>query len=333
MLLTTTYSAGFSSSYHRGFLYNHLDLKKLPRRYSADRMPLNSSRSETTDAEISALDSSSSTHAPVGLKVEGLRVQFGQQQNPVLNDLNLNIEPGEIIALVGASGCGKSTLLRTIAGLQSYLSGKIQYWRNSVNQVGGNQVGGNQVNCAFVFQDATLLPWRTVVENVQLPFELRRGGKARLSSTEINQRVAGALRSVSLNEEHWNLFPRQLSGGMRMRTSIARALVTDPSLLLLDEPFAALDDILRTRLNQLLLELWVAQHRTILFVTHNIAEAVMLSHKIAVVASGKIHELIPNPLPWPRDASQRTSVPFAQLYSRISQALSDAAIDNEGKAN
>lgn len=291
-------------------------------------MPLNSSRSDSTNAESSASDSSLSTHAPVGLKVEGLRVQFGQQQNPVLDDLNLSVEPGEIIALVGASGCGKSTLLRTIAGLQSYHGGKIQYSRTSVNQV-----GGNQVVCAFVFQDATLLPWRTVVENVRLPFELRRGAKERLSSTEIDQRVAGALRSVSLNEEHWNLFPRQLSGGMRMRTSIARALVTDPSLLLLDEPFAALDDILRTRLNQLLLELWAAQHRTVLFVTHNIAEAVMLSHKIAVVASGKIDELIPNSLPWPRDASQRTSVPFAQLYSRVSQALSDAALDSEGKAN
>ena len=286
-------------------------------------MPLNSSRSDSTNAEISASDSSLSTHAPDGLKVEGLRVQFGQQPNPVLDDLNLSVEPGEIIALVGASGCGKSTLLRTIAGLQPYHGGKIQYSRSS----------GNQVDCAFVFQDATLLPWRTVVENVRLPFELRRGAKAKLSSAEIDQRVSGALRSVSLNEEHWNLFPRQLSGGMRMRTSIARALVTDPSLLLLDEPFAALDDILRTRLNQLLLELWAAQHRTILFVTHSIAEAVMLSHKIAVVASGKIDELIPNSLLWPRDASQRTSVPFAQLYSRVSQALSDAAIDNEGKAN
>lgn len=291
-------------------------------------MTLNNLRSDSTNTEISAADSSLSTHAPVGLKVEGLRVQFGQQQNPVLDELNLSVEPGEIIALVGASGCGKSTLLRTIAGLQSYHGGKIQYSRTSVNQG-----GGNRVDCAFVFQDATLLPWRTVVENVRLPFELRRGSKARLSSSEIDQRVAGALRSVSLNDEHWNLFPRQLSGGMRMRTSIARALVTDPGLLLLDEPFAALDDILRTRLNQLLLELWTAQHRTILFVTHNIAEAVMLSHKIAVVASGKIDELIPNPLPWPRDASQRTSVPFAQLYSRVSQALSDAAIDSEGKVN
>ncbi len=277
-------------------------------------------------------------HAPVGLKVDGLSVKFDQQQKPILDDLNLNVEPGEIIALVGASGCGKSTLLRTIAGLQPYHGGAIRYSRSSGNQLSGNKdaqddVAKDQVDCAFVFQDATLLPWRTVVENVRLPFELRRGTNPKLNAADIDQRVADALRSVSLNEEHWQLFPRQLSGGMRMRTSIARALVTDPSLLLLDEPFAALDDILRTRLNQLLLELWVAQHRTILFVTHNIAEAVMLSHKIAVVASGKIDELIPNSLPWPRDAAQRTTVPFAQLYSRVSQALSDATIDNEGKAD
>jgi ABC-type nitrate/sulfonate/bicarbonate transport system ATPase subunit len=247
----------------------------------------------------------------VGLEISGLRVQFDQLP-PILDQLYLHVEPGQIIALVGASGCGKSTLLRAIAGLQNYQAGSIDF-SNAPN-------GDRRVGCAFVFQDATLLPWRTVIENVRLPFEL---GHRRETPAEIDQRIVTALQSVSLNQENWHKFPRQLSGGMRMRTSIARALVTDPSLLLLDEPFAALDDLLRTKLNQLLLELWSAKRRTVLFVTHNIAEAVMLSHQIAVVAGGRIARLIPNGLSWPRNIQQRTSVEFAQQYAATSQALNE----------
>jgi NitT/TauT family transport system ATP-binding protein len=256
-------------------------------------------------------DSLSQAPIAVGLEIKGLRVQFDQLP-PVLDQLDLRVEPGQIIALVGASGCGKSTLLRAIAGLQSYQAGSIDF-SNAPNK-------DRRVGCAFVFQDATLLPWRTVIENVRLPFEL---GHRRETAAEIDQRIATALQSVSLNQENWHKFPRQLSGGMRMRTSIARALVTDPNLLLLDEPFAALDDLLRTKLNQLLLELWSAKRRTVLFVTHNIAEAVMLSHQIAVVAGGRIARLIPNGLSWPRNIHQRTSVEFAQQYAATSQALNE----------
>lgn len=251
----------------------------------------------------------------VGLDIKGLKVQF-DQHNPVLNELELSVQPGQIIALIGASGCGKSTLLRAIAGLQEYQSGAIEF---------SNTPSPNQnVACAFVFQEATLLPWRTVIENVRLPLELGDRGK---DLQQMNQRIEDSLLSVSLGQENWHKFPRQLSGGMRMRTSIARALVTDPDLLLLDEPFAALDDILRTKLNQLLLDLWYARRRTVLFVTHNIAEAVMLSHQIAVVARGKIARLIPNSLNWPRDIKQRTSVEFAQQYAITSEALAKESAD------
>ncbi len=126
---------------------------------------------------------------------------------------------------------------------------------------------------------------------------------------------------MGLSESEFDKFPRQLSGGMRMRTSIARALVTDPSVMLLDEPFAALDDILRTRLNTLLLELWSQRRRTIVFVTHNIAEAIYLSHRIAIFGRGKLATILNNPMSWPRTSEQRASTDFGNFYSQVSQQL------------
>lgn len=280
---------------------------------------------------------------PAGVHIAGLRVQF-QGHWPVLDDLQIDIAPGEIIALIGASGCGKSTLLRAIAGLQEYQSGQIEFPREakletladscndgsySLNRSSSLGKLNQTPDRSFVFQDPTLLPWRTVYENVQLPFQLQSQRRLKLSRIETSTMIESALNSVALLPEQWRLYPRQLSGGMRMRTSIARALVTNPSLLLLDEPFAALDDILRMRLNQLVLDLWSVQKRTILFVTHNIAEAVMLSHRIAVVAGGKIAEVIDNQLPWPRDTQQRTSLAFAEQYSLASRALMQAANGEE----
>ena len=230
---------------------------------------------------------------------------------PVLQALHLSVAPGEIVALVGASGCGKSTLLRTIARLIIPQSGSIEY-----DQVSAMRRAGD---LAYVFQDATLLPWRTVNENIALPLEL---GFRRLGQTT-EQAICDARQAVGLDAEAGGKFPRELSGGMRMRTSIARALVTDPNILLLDEPFAALDDILRSKLNELLLELWNARSRTILFVTHNIAEAVYLSHRIAVLGGGQVARLIDNPLPWPRSTQLRASLDFAKLYGQVSQALAE----------
>lgn len=254
--------------------------------------------------------------AQLGLSLRDITVVF-DRSTKVLDGLNLDVSRGEIVALVGASGCGKSTLLRAIAGLQSIQAGAVR--RATSDDIPG---AGNM---AFVFQDATLLPWRTVFENVQLPIELHSSHTSNLvTPTELRDRVSSSLHSVQLPEDCWSKFPRQLSGGMRMRTSIARALVTNPQLLLLDEPFAALDDLLRNRLNMLLLELWQSKQQTILFVTHNIAEAVWLSHRIAVLGRGKVIQLMNNPLAWPRTMEQRSGLEFAQQYGRVSRALLEA---------
>ncbi len=248
-----------------------------------------------------------SQSAATGISIRDLSVQLGSQ--PVLSGLSLDVSPGEIVALLGASGCGKSTLLRAIARLVQPTAGEVLF--SKPNRRTGD--------LAFVFQDATLLPWRTVVENVELPLQLgsRQRNKERAA-------VYAALTAVGLSEPDYEKFPRELSGGMRMRTSIARALVTDPSILLLDEPFAALDDILRNRLNDLLLQLWQERQRTILFVTHNIAEAIYLSHRIAIFGSGKIAEVAVNPLPWPRCASHRSSPEFAAFFGQVSHTLATA---------
>lgn len=248
-----------------------------------------------------------SSDSATGISIRDVTVRLGDQA--VLSGLTLAVAPGEIVALLGASGCGKSTLLRAIARLVPLTGGEVAF--SKPNRRAGD--------LAFVFQDATLLPWRTVTENVVLPLQLGSRGR------DISYTAAqSALTAVGLAERDFAKFPRELSGGMRMRTSIARALVTDPSILLLDEPFAALDDILRNRLNDLLLELWQQRQRTILFVTHNIAEAIYLSHRIAIFGSGKIAEVVVNPLTWPRCATHRSSPEFAAFFGQVSQKLAAA---------
>ncbi len=259
---------------------------------------------------------------PVGLSICDLGVSFDGGSH-VLDGFAMDVRPSQVVALVGASGCGKSTLLRAIAGLQAYQSGTIRFFGQAAT---GSEAIQPDVptSLSFVFQDATLLPWRTVFENVVLPLDLQANRSSQtLSAQDRHELVASVLTAVELGESAWRMFPRQLSGGMKMRTSIARALVTQPSVLLLDEPFAALDDLLRTKLNQLLLRLWQSRQPTILFVTHNIAEAVWLSHRIAVFGKGKLSKMIDNPLPWPRTAQQRSSLEFAQLYGTISGALAE----------
>ncbi|MEC8555712.1 MAG: ABC transporter ATP-binding protein [Planctomycetota bacterium] len=260
----------------------------------------------------------------VGISIQDATFAYSNSP-PVLNDLNLDIAPGEVVALLGASGCGKSTLLKAVANLITLQSGEILF--------DGEQPTHRSGDFSFVFQDANLLPWRTVRQNVELPTELGAGrvirGERDLSSgteslTAKSEAIESVLHSVQLPEAAFEKFPRELSGGMRMRTSIARALVTDPSILLLDEPFAALDDLLRTRLNELVLELWSQHKRTIVFVTHNIAEAVFLSHRVAILAHGKIACLLENKLAWPRESEQRVSPEFAAIYASISQALAEA---------
>lgn len=263
----------------------------------------------------------------VAIQVRDVTISF-QPAAAVLQDISLSVAAGEIVALVGASGCGKSTLLRAIAGLLQPQRGEVQF-EPALPQRSGS--------LAYVFQSATLLPWRTVDENIGLPLELGRSPH-RLRSKQFSvahadrpsefQRqnlIATARRAVGLSDDSAGKFPRQLSGGMQMRTSIARGLVTDPSVLLLDEPFAALDEILRTKLNELVLELWQSRPRTIVFVTHNVAEAIYLSHRVVVLGMGRVAETIDTELPWPRQAAVRSALDFAKLYGRVSTALAEAS--------
>jgi len=175
---------------------------------------------------------------------------------------------------------------------------------------------GRKGETAFVFQQPTLMPWRTATENVTLPLELIGSGSAKTR----RQQAMAMLDQVGLADAA-DRFPRQLSGGMKMRVSIARALVTEPRVLLLDEPFAAIDDMLRNQLGQLLLDLWQQRRFTAVLVTHNIAEAILLSHRVAVMHQGGISTEIENLLDWPRNDQMRRSMSFGEFYGQVSDAL------------
>ncbi len=205
-----------------------------------------------------------STASGVAVRIEGVRRAF--EDLVVIAGMNLRIEAGEFLAVLGPSGCGKSTLLRMIAGL-------LQPDRGSITT---NPAGG-RFQRAFVFQDAHLLPWRDVLDNAALPLELMGVEKA-----ERHQKAREALEKVSLLDAV-ERYPAQLSGGMRMRVSLARALVTEPQLLLLDEPFAALDEITRFHLDVQLRELWRERRMTVIFVTHSISEAAFLADRAVVM--------------------------------------------------
>jgi NitT/TauT family transport system ATP-binding protein len=226
-----------------------------------------------------------------------------------LQDLNLRVSQSEFVSLVGPSGCGKSTLLRIVAGLIPLSSGSLVWGE-----------GGYQPEIAFVFQEPALLPWMTVKDNIQLPLRL-----AGIPNQKAQTAVNDALRLVGL-ESFKQAYPRQLSGGMKMRTSIARALVTFPHVLLMDEPFGALDDITRTRLNDDLLALWSQQRWTVLFVTHNIYEAVYLSDRVVVMAArpGRVIAEIAIDEPAPRTHAFRTSPAYGHYCRQVSKALSAA---------
>lgn len=224
-----------------------------------------------------------------------------------LADLDLELLPGEFLTLIGPSGCGKSTLLRLIAGLLPAAQGQLER--------------PPRLPCGFVFQSPTLLPWRTVEANVSLPLELEG-----ISRRDAKERARELLSLVGLTDSV-KAFPAQLSGGMRMRVSIARALAVRPSLLLLDEPFAALDDITRNRLQEDLLSLRSREGFTTLMVTHNIAEAAFLSDRVLVVTPrpGRIHAEVEVPFGPVRDTELRTSAELAAVCRAISHRLKECA--------
>lgn len=228
----------------------------------------------------------------IGCSLEDLSLRFGSRQ--VLENLRLKISPGEFVAIVGSSGSGKSSLLRILAGLQKPSSGQIGF--------------EGDPRRAFVFQDANLLPWRTLEENVSLPLELQGVQNPAIAIS--------ALESVHL-EDRRNLFPHQLSGGMKMRASLARALSSSPNLLLLDEPFSALDEVTRFDLQERLRALWVQKKWTTLFVTHSLSEAVFLADRILILKDGKIktEKIV---LDIPRTQSSRQSPEFNRQVQELS---------------
>jgi NitT/TauT family transport system ATP-binding protein len=223
-----------------------------------------------------------------------------------LAGLDLAIGRHEFVSLLGPSGCGKSTALRLIAGLGRPSSGRI---------LGPEAATRGAVG--FVFQEPTLMPWATVFDNVWLPLRLQGVARRRAEGA-----VGEALAMVGL-ADFARAYPRELSGGMKMRVSIARALVTRPSLLLMDEPFAALDEITRLKLNDELLALWRSQSWTVVFVTHSVYESVYLSTRIVVMAPrpGRVVADIPIEAPWPRDETFRTSSAYNALCRRVSAEL------------
>ncbi len=249
------------------------------------------------------------------LQADRLEVTYAGSLRAIEN-LSFAVAAGQFVALVGPSGCGKSTLLRAVAGLIAPTAGSL-----TVAGLPPPAARRQATRMSFVFQDATLLPWRSVQGNVVLPLEL-----AHLAAPARADRARRAIDMVGLGD-FAQRYPGQLSGGMRMRVSLARALVTEPELLLLDEPFGALDDITRHKLNEELLTLWEAHGWTALFVTHNIAEAVFLSQRVLVLAGrpSRIVADIPIPLPFPRRSSLRAQSEFARLSGDVADALRGGA--------
>ena len=237
-----------------------------------------------------------------------------------LRDVDLAVAHGEFVSLLGPSGCGKSTLLRLIAGLGAVSDGTID-WPLSRYDVRGEPIR----DLGFVFQDPTLMPWATVADNVYLPLKLAGIGRRAAAA-----RIAEALAMVKL-ERFAGAYPRELSGGMKMRVSIARALVVKPRVLLMDEPFAALDEITRFRLNNDLVRLWQEQGWTVVFVTHSVFESVYLSNRIIVMSTrpGRIVGEVAIDAPYPRGDAFRTSRTYNEFCRLTSAELARAMAGTE----
>ncbi len=234
--------------------------------------------------------------------------------------VDLTIEEGEFVTLLGPSGCGKSTLLKMVAGLLEPTDGRLHLWRKPVAQL---DESGKKM--AFVFQSATLMPWASVQTNVRLPLDL-----AGVPRAEADARVTEALALVGLSK-FANALPRALSGGMQMRVSIARGLVTQPDLLLMDEPFGALDEITRHKLDADLLDLWRKKKLTVIFVTHSIHEAVFLSSRVVMMAArpGRVVEEFRIDAPYPRTADFMVSPEFSRYAKLLQDSLLRASVDTE----
>ena len=253
-----------------------------------------------------------STTQPV-IEARQLDLTFQTNDGPIhaLKDVNLTIDKGELVSFIGPSGCGKTTFLRCIAALETPTGGTL-----TVNGMTPDEARRKRAY-GYVFQAAGLYPWRTIAKNIKLPLEIMG-----YSSAEQDERVRNVLELVDL-EGFGGKFPWQLSGGMQQRASIARALAFDADILLMDEPFGALDEIVRDHLNEQLLALWARTKKTIGFVTHSIPEAVYLSTKIVVMSPrpGRITDVINSPLPKERPLDIRDSPEFIQVAHRVREGL------------
>ncbi|MFD1697027.1 ABC transporter ATP-binding protein [Roseibium aestuarii] len=265
---------------------------------------------------------SSDAHASASRPLVSLRgiSKVFSNGTTALQNMSMDIRQGEFISLLGPSGCGKSTVLRIIAGLGDPSSGTIE-WPTSNHDASGKALP----EISFVFQEPTLMPWATVFNNVWLPLRLKG-----ISKQAARDRVLEALEMVGL-EKFAEAYPRELSGGMKMRVSIARALVTRPKLLLMDEPFAALDEITRFKLNNDLLHLWEKFGWTVIFVTHSVFESVYLSNRIVVMAArpGRVVNDMAVDAPYPRDEDFRTSSIYNDYCKDASLALHSAMGAND----
>ncbi|WP_120635174.1 ABC transporter ATP-binding protein [Ruegeria sp. EL01] len=253
-----------------------------------------------------------STTQPV-IEARQLDLTFQTNDGPIhaLKDVGLTINKGEFVSFIGPSGCGKTTFLRCIAALETPTGGSL-----TVNGMTPDEARRNRAY-GYVFQAAGLYPWRTIAKNVKLPLEIMG-----YSAAEQEERVRNVLELVDL-EGFGGKFPWQLSGGMQQRASIARALAFDADILLMDEPFGALDEIVRDHLNEQLLALWARTEKTIGFVTHSIPEAVYLSTKIVVMSPrpGRITDVIDSPLPKERPLDIRDSPEFIEIAHRVREGL------------
>ena len=266
-------------------------------------------------------------HAPITQSTPAVEVLSAEKTYPngtqALLPVDLTIEEGEFVTLLGPSGCGKSTLLKMVAGLLEPTDGRLHLWRKPVAQL---DESGKKM--AFVFQSPTLMPWASVQTNVRLPLDL-----AGVPRAEADARVTEALALVGLSK-FANALPRALSGGMQMRVSIARGLVTQPDLLLMDEPFGALDEITRHKLDADLLDLWRKKKLTVIFVTHSIHEAVFLSSRVVMMAArpGRVVEEFRIDASYPRTADFMVSPEFSRYAKQLQDSLLRASVDTEEHA-
>jgi NitT/TauT family transport system ATP-binding protein len=239
------------------------------------------------------------------IEVQGVRKHFQDAGVTALEEMSLSIAPGEFVSLLGPSGCGKSTLLRCIAGLERPSSGSIS--------VGGTQVQQPPEGLGMVFQRDALLDWRTVADNLMLPIDFRSGDRVAARTR------ADALLAMTGLQGFEHRYPAQLSGGMRQRVAICRALVDDPVLLLMDEPFGALDALTRDQMNVELQRMWLREHKTVIFVTHSITEAIFLGDRVVVMTPrpGRIADVIQVDLPRPRRLAVRSSETFIGYATHI----------------